>query len=109
MPSNYVLVIITTPSRTEAEKIVQNLLERKLIACGNIICPITSRYWWTDQITRAEECMILAKTRANLFKKIEKTVRTLHSYEVPEIIALPIVEGSATYLDWLKSSLDVSA
>jgi len=99
------LIVVTVSSREEADKIVNVLLERKLIACANILGPVSSRFWWQGKIDSAEEYMIFMKTKRELFDQVADNVKQLHSYEVPEIIALPIVEGAKPYLEWINSSL----
>jgi len=101
----YTLIMVTTSSREEAEKIATTLLERKLIACANILGPVSSRFWWQGKIDLAEEYMIFMKTKRELFDQVVDNVKQLHSYEVPEIIALPIVEGAKPYLEWINSNL----
>jgi periplasmic divalent cation tolerance protein len=93
--------MVTTAGREEAETIVQRLLEAKLIACANIIGPVSSHFHWSGKMKKAEEYLILMKSRKDLFEKLSETVKALHSYEVPEILALPIIEGSKAYMDWL--------
>ena len=102
---DYTLIIVTASSREEAEKIATTLLERKLIACANILGPVSSRFWWQGKIDSAKEYMIFMKTKRELFDQVADNVKQLHSYEVPEIIALPIVEGAKPYLEWINSSL----
>jgi len=102
---DYTLIMVTASSREEAEKIATRLLERKLIACANILGPVSSRFWWQGKIDSAEEYMIFMKTKRELFDQVADNVKQLHSYEVPEIIALPIVEGAKPYLEWINSSL----
>jgi periplasmic divalent cation tolerance protein len=97
--------LVTTASKHEAEKITRHLLDAKLIACGNIIGPVTSLFRWSGKVERVEEFLTVMKTRGDLFEKVSETVKALHSYEVPEILALPIVEGSKAYLNWLENSL----
>jgi periplasmic divalent cation tolerance protein len=101
----YVIVMVTTPSKQEAEKIAQHLLEERLIACANIIGPVSSLFHWSGKIEKAEEYLTLMKSRNDLFEKLSEAVKALHSYEVPEILAFPIVEGSKGYLDWVGSCL----
>jgi len=101
----YIIVLVTTASKEEAEKIVQKLLEEKLIACANIVGPVSSLFWWRREIERAEEYALLMKSRLDLFEMLSKRVKALHKYEVPEIIALPIVQGYKVYLEWLNKSL----
>jgi len=101
----YIIVLVTTASKHEAEEIVQHLLGDKLIACANIVGPVSSFFRWSGKIDRAEEYLALMKTRKDLFQRLSEAVKTQHSYEVPEIIAVPVVEGSKDYLDWLASCL----
>jgi periplasmic divalent cation tolerance protein len=101
----YVIVMVTLPSKQEAEKIAQHLLKERLIACANIIGPASSLFHWSGKIEKAEEYLMLMKSRKDLFEKLSETVKALHSYEVPEILALPIIDGSKAYLDWLGSCL----
>jgi periplasmic divalent cation tolerance protein len=103
--NSYIIIIVTTAGREEAETIVQRLLEAKLIACANIIGPVSSHFHWSGKMEKAEEYLILMKSRKDLFEKLSETVKALHSYEVPEILALPVVEGSKAYMDWLGSCL----
>ena len=103
--NSYIIIIVTTAGREEAETIVQRLLEAKLIACANIIGPVSSHFHWSGKIEKAEEYLILMKSRRDLFEKLSETVKALHGYEVPEILVLPIVEGSKAYMDWLGSCL----
>ena len=105
LKTEYIVVTVTTSSQPEAETIVQRLLEAKLIACGNIVGPVHSRFHWAGKIDTADEFMVLMKSRGDLFAELSETVKALHSYEVPEIIALPMVDGSKSYLDWLSSCL----
>jgi periplasmic divalent cation tolerance protein len=105
MQNVYVIVIVTTASKQEAEKIAHHLLKKKLIACANIIGPVSSLFRWSGKIEKAEEYLIFMKSRKDLFDKLSETVKTLHSYEVPEILVLPVVDGLKAYLDWLGNCL----
>jgi len=105
LQKTYVIVMVTTASKQEAEKIAQRLLNERLIACANIIGPFSSLFHWSGKTERAEEYLMLLKSRKDLFEKLVETVKALHSYEVPEILVFPIVDGSKTYLDWLGSCL----
>jgi len=102
--SNY-LIIMTTSTNEEATKIVRCLLEERLIACANIIGPISSLFWWNDKIEEATEFLVFMKSNTKLFDKLSERVKAIHSYEVPEIIALPILKGSPSYLSWLEANL----
>lgn len=105
LDKTYEIVIVTTSDKQEAERIIQRLLDDKLIACANIISSVSSHFHWSGKIEKAEECLVLMKSREDLFEKLAETVKSLHSYEVPEILALPIINGSKAYLDWLESYL----
>ena len=105
MQNEYVIVLVTTSSKQEAENIAQQLLKKQLIACANITGPVSSLFRWSGKIEKAKEYFVFMKSRKDLFEKLTETVKTLHKYEVPEIIALPIVEGSEAYLGWLESCL----
>jgi len=98
---NYIIILVTAKDKQEAEKITQSLLKERLIACANIVNPVTSFFYWSGKIDKAEECLIVMKSRRDLFAQVAEHVKGLHSYEVPEILALPIVEGSTAYLDWM--------
>ena len=76
-------------------------MNKRLIACANIVSGIDSKFWWNGKINTAKEFLVILKARCSFFKKIEKEVKRLHSYEVPEIIAIPIIAGSREYLGWI--------
>jgi periplasmic divalent cation tolerance protein len=105
LQKKYIIVLVTTTNKQEAENIVQQLLKEHLIACANIVGPVSSFFRWSNEIEKAEEYLVFMKSRENIFEKLTKKVKKLHSYEVPEIVALPIVEGSKAYLGWLDSCL----
>lgn len=100
----YIVVLVTAGSKEEAQKIARGLLEEKLAACANIVENIESHFWWQGKIDEAREALVVIKTKRALFNKLISKVRSLHSYEVPEIIALPIVGGNKKYLDWIDGS-----
>ena len=102
---SYAALLITCPSREEGERIARALVGAKLAACVNMVPGVKSIYWWRGYVEEGEEVLLLVKTRLDLVEELAKKVRSLHSYEVPEIIALPIVSGSKSYLDWLDESL----
>ena len=105
MNVDFIVVLVTTANKDEAEKIAQKLLENKLIACANIIDPVISHFHWSGKIDFAEECLVVMKSRMDLFAELQECVRRLHSYEVPEVLALPIVAGSEAYLGWMGEVL----
>ncbi len=99
-----IIVLITTPNNKEAKSISKILLDRQLAACVNIIRDMDSYFLWKGKKERAKENLLICKTTKNSLKGIIKTVRSIHSYEVPEIIAVPIIGGNKPYLDWIKHS-----
>jgi periplasmic divalent cation tolerance protein len=101
----YVVILVTCGNKKEAENIANQLLNEKLIACANIVGPVSSHFHWKGKVESAEEFLALMKTRANLFDAVAERVRAMHSYEVPEVLALPVVDGSSEYLDWMRSNL----
>jgi len=100
-----VVVLVTSPSPEEGEKIAKLVLERKLAACVNIIKNIKSFFWWQGKIEEAEETLLIMKTRLDVLPELTKSIRENHSYSVPEIIALPIVAGLEDYIKWLNKSI----
>jgi periplasmic divalent cation tolerance protein len=101
----YVQVLTTVSSEEEAAKIAGDLLERRLVACVQTIGPITSRYRWQGKLEEEREWQLLAKTEAGLYPQVEAAIRDLHSYEEPEILAIPVLAGSRGYLDWISASV----
>ncbi|CAD5962862.1 divalent-cation tolerance protein CutA [Planktothrix agardhii] len=102
MATDYTVVFVTASSRLEAEKIAQVLVEEKLAACVSLM-PIHSIYTWESKLCRADEWQLIIKTDLRKFEPLTIRVKQLHSYEVPEVIALPIVNGLVGYLDWIAA------
>jgi Uncharacterized protein involved in tolerance to divalent cations len=102
-PEEYVVVLITAGTRKEAMVLSQLLVSEKLAACS-AMTPVQSLFTWKGKKERAAETLLIVKTKRRLFGRLERIVRQHHSYEVPEIIALPIIAGSAPYLRWIKES-----
>ena len=100
--SSAIIVLITASSVQEGENIAKSLVEEKLVACVNIIPQIKSIYWWEGKICTDEEVMLISKTKQSLFTALMNRVKSLHSYEVPEIISFPISKGSPEYLNWIE-------
>ena len=96
-----IIVITTTETQDEAKQIARGLIEERLAACVQIAGPITSIYRWEGAVAEAAEYLCLVKTRADLYDQVEAAIRDRHSYDLPEIIALPVERGSEAYLDWL--------
>ena len=101
-----ILILCTCPSQNEADAVATTLLEERLAACVNQLPGIKSLYCWEGRVKQDDEVLLLIKTTADLFERLEKTIKTLHSYETPEIIAVPIVAGSADYLRWIEASTE---
>jgi uncharacterized protein involved in tolerance to divalent cations len=101
-------VMTTTASEAEAEAIAEALLNEALAACVQIL-PIRSRYVWNGAIQRQAEQLLLIKTRTALFETVHARIRTLHSYDTPEIVALPIESGDADYLAWIDQTTNQDA
>jgi periplasmic divalent cation tolerance protein len=98
-----IVVLVTCGSAKEARKIARALVERRLAACGNILeAPVRSIYRWKGKVESAKEHLLIIKTSRQRFAALRDTVKRLHSYDVPEIIALPIADGSAEYLTWIR-------
>lgn len=103
---SYIQLSTTTATKEDARKIARYLVEQKLAACAQIIGPIESIYTWKGEVETAGEWLCLIKTRENLFGKVEAAIKKLHTYETPEIIAVPIVQGSKEYLNWLDEETE---
>ena len=100
--SDYSVVFMTASSHEEAENIAENLVSHKLAACVNILPNIKSFYWWENKLRKDDELLLIAKIKISNFKELEKAVKEMHSYDVPEIILLSIEDGANTYLDWIN-------
>ena len=100
-----IVVLITMPDSQEAQQLSHMLLEQKKAACVNIIAGVNSRFWWQGQLDSAEESLLIVKTKASLLPELIKLVKRAHSYEVPEIIALPVIGGNQDYLEWIEGSV----
>jgi len=98
----FIVVLVTCGSKEEGLKIAHSLVEERLAACVNLVSPVRSIYRWEGKICDEKEWILIIKTQKQGFEELEKKVKSLHSYSVPEIIGLPIVEGSSSYLEWLE-------
>ena len=97
------MLYITAGSRDEAKKIGRALVEARLAACANVIDGMESVYWWQGKLTEDREAVLIVKTRADLVAAVTARVKALHSYAVPCVVALPILDGNPDYLDWLAA------
>jgi periplasmic divalent cation tolerance protein len=104
MKRQEVVIVYTTASNIEeAEKIAKTLLEKKIVACVNIIPKIHSLYWWRDKLEEAEEALLLAKTTQTNIDRVIKTIKDIHSYELPAIVIIPIIKGLGEYIDYIRN------
>ena len=101
MPVDTLVIYCTCPDRSTAERIAGNLVESHLAACVSIMAPVTSVYSWQGKIETEEECRLMIKTRQDRYPDLEQTLVNLHPYELPEIIAVPVVRGLPAYLHWI--------
>lgn len=99
-----ILVLTTTDKITVAKKISQALLKQKLVACASII-PMESSYWWKGKIVNAKEFQLVLKTKAQNYEKIEKLIKKLHTYDLPEVISIDIKRAGKDYIKWLESEI----
>ncbi|MDX2144238.1 MAG: divalent-cation tolerance protein CutA [Rhodospirillaceae bacterium] len=100
---NTIMVYVTTSNRGEAEAIAEALVQDRLAACVNVLGPIRSIYRWQGQVEKADETVLIAKTRAELFDEVRAKVKSMHSYDVPCIVAYPMVNGYGPYLEWIDA------
>lgn len=101
----YIVILVTAKDKKEAQKISAGLIKAKLAACVNIIDKVDSIFFWAGKIDQAKESLLVIKSKKEKFLRIIKLVRSLHSYKVPEIIALPVISGDKPYLRWIDASL----
>ena len=102
MAEEFCVVLVTVPTREAAEKIAHTLVDERLAACCSLAPGVCSVYRWKGEVCREEETLLIAKTRRDRFEALRSRVTELHGYEVPEVIALPIVAGHTPYLDWVR-------
>jgi len=103
--TGYRIVLTTTGSKAEAQKIGRSLVERRLAACVNIVGPIASVYRWKGAVESADEFLCVVKTTAEAVDKVSAAIKELHSYELPECVVLPIEAGNKEYLDWISENV----
>lgn len=104
-PSEAWVVLVTAPNEREAETLARTLVEEELAACVNLVPGIRSFYRWEGKVADDREVLLVAKTRRDRFADLAARVRTLHSYDVPEVLALEVGDGSAPYLEWIGDSV----
>lgn len=103
-----IVVFITTAGAEEAQRIADMLLNERKAACINIVPKVSSRFWWQGKLESAEEVLLIVKTRASLLDEVVNLVKKHHSYDVPEVVALPIIGGNENYLEWLGKEVKQS-
>ena len=105
MTNKYVQVFTTTSSKQEAEKIASHLVEQNLAGCVQVVGPISSTYRWKEKVENAQEWLCIIKTSRELFDELKDAIRAVHSYEVPEITAVPYLTMNEEYVEWLRDVL----
>ncbi|MFC1913279.1 divalent-cation tolerance protein CutA [Chloroflexota bacterium] len=104
--SSYITIFITVSTRAEADNIAGVLLNERRVACTNIIPEVSSLFRWREKLDSAQECLLIAKTKASQLDEVVRLVKENHSYQVPETIAMPIVGGNRDYLEWIDNEVD---
>ena len=107
--TNKILIFTSCGSKEEADELAGKLLEAHLAACVNVLMQSRSFYWWKGKIEEADEWLLIVKTSRDLFDKVRSLLESAHSYELPEVLALPVVDGSPNYLAWLDAELAPAA
>ena len=102
----HVVILITAANYEEAHRIADALVSQRKAACVNIVPRVNSLFWWQNELDSAQESLLIVKTRASLLPEIIEMVRRAHSYEVPEIIALPVIGGNEAYLKWIDTEVE---
>jgi periplasmic divalent cation tolerance protein len=100
-----IVVLSTCATEEEAEKLARSLLDARLAACVSVVPRTRSFYHWKGAVESADECLLVIKSSRDLFAQLTEALRKMHSYELPELLALPVVEGAANYLSWLQANL----
>ena len=105
MYERIIQVITSTQNKEDAEKIAAELIQAKLAACVQVLGPVSSSYWWNGNIETANEWLCIIKSKKSLYNKIEAAIKKMHPYQIPEILALPVIEGNKDYLKWLDNEV----
>jgi periplasmic divalent cation tolerance protein len=99
--AEFIQVMTTIDSKEGAQKIAETLVAKRLAACVQVAGPITSTYWWQGEMEIAQEWLCIAKTRHELYERVERAIGEIHPYDTPEIVVLPLITGNKRYLDWI--------
>jgi len=105
--NKYILALTTVPDKKSGEEIARALVEERLAACVTVSGACQSTYWWKEKISQDEEYILFIKTRGELYSKLEEKILEIHPYEVPEIIALPLIKGHPKYLNWVDKETEI--
>ena len=105
--SKFIVILSTAGSVDEASKIAEHLVHRHLVACVNLVPGIQSFYWWNSSVQKDQEVLMIIKTEREKFDEVQRAILSLHSYEVPEIISIPLENGFNDYLQWIEKALRV--
>lgn len=103
--TEYIQIFTTTENKEDAEKIAKEVVEKRLAACAQILGPIESTYWWEGEVEKAEEWLCIMKSRNDLYGELEKAIKGIHPYDVPEILAMPVISGNPGYLQWVDKEV----
>ncbi|MFC1863889.1 divalent-cation tolerance protein CutA [Thermodesulfobacteriota bacterium] len=106
--ADYIQVSTTTENKDDAKKIARELVQKRLAACVQTVGPILSTYWWEDKVNEEEEWLLIIKTGNKMYGEVEEVIKEMHPYEIPEIIASPVIKGSKDYLEWLEKVIILS-
>jgi periplasmic divalent cation tolerance protein len=103
--TEYIQVFTTTDTKENARQIAKRVVEKNLAACAQVIGPISSIFWWKNNINEEEEWLIIIKSKKNLYDDLEHAIMKVHKYEIPEILAVPVLAGAKSYLEWLDGEV----
>lgn len=103
--TEYIQVFTTTDTKENARQIARRVVEKNLAACAQVIGPISSIFWWKNNINEEEEWLIIIKSRKDLYEDLEHAIMKVHKYEIPEILAVPVLAGAKSYLEWLDGEV----
>ena len=103
-----VVVLVTCPTLPQARRLANAVVRKRLAACVNCVPGVESLFWWGGKVDRAREALLIMKTTSRRFPQLQRAIRSLHPYQVPEILAVPVSSGSPPYLAWVASSVSAS-